>query len=104
MTAGGVRVAGPSFEIRVDDQADCVFPGRNPLVGVMEVFGRVAVVIMVVFLVMVVIKIGRIQLPQIAFAEGDARVGFVFFVFQFVEPAADRFVVVAQRAGRTSLA
>jgi len=108
MAARRVRVAGPSFEVGIHDQADRVFPGWNALVGMMEVFVRIAVVVMIVIVVVimiaVVVEIGRVEFAEISFTKRNARIGFIFLVVEFVEPAADRFVDVARRSGRTRLA
>jgi len=106
MAAGRVRVASPSFEVGVHDQADGIFPGRDALVGVVEVFVRIAVVVMIVIVIMiaVVVEVGRVEFAEISFAQRNARIGFVFLIVKFVEPAPDRFVDVARRSGRTRFA
>jgi hypothetical protein len=49
-------------------------------------------------------QVGGVELSQIAFAERNARVGVVFFVFELFQAATNRFVVVAQRARGSRLA
>lgn len=74
--------------------------------GVVEVFVRIAVVVMIVIVVViaVMVEVGRVEFAEISFAKRNARIGFIFLVVEFVEPAADRFVDVARRSGRTRFA
>ena len=64
VSARGIGVAGSGFEVRVHDQADRIFPSRDALMRMVEIFRLFAIVVMVV----IGVGVGGVEMTHVALA------------------------------------